>query len=336
MYPKSSGAKGTEQAQDLQLGLVMEEHCWLPCLSHITENIELFGLWVVWLIIQWCYTMLSFQSSFGTHFFKLQVVLCSARDLGFNSSHGEPFMLERPFDWRVTFAALGEASDVPLLRVESPSMLSCQDVTSPLLQGFHKHSLWQGQASEFWSRFKTRQRWWEFGCCFIVTTPIQSHWLGSWDGICLLQKLCFSHFAKFCFLDLLHRQNWCNRECNEALLIVFARDSENFWRRSSCFPEMWVRIKLCSSLWPCLGCDLWRGLSCLSRGMLFFLPWAEIPALAVVAAALLPSFLGEHSSHLLLKQNQPWAEQSQRRSQCFFQAELDELLKHKDAGFCSC
>lgn len=46
----------------------------------MTENIELFGLWVVWLIIQGCYTMLSFQSSFGAHFFKLQVVLCSARD----------------------------------------------------------------------------------------------------------------------------------------------------------------------------------------------------------------------------------------------------------------
>lgn len=41
--------------------------------------------------------------------------------------------------------------------------------------------------------------------------------------------------------------------------------------------------------------------------MLFFLPGAEIPALAVVAAALLSSFLGEHSSHLLLKQSQPQA-----------------------------
>lgn len=186
----------------------------------------------------------------------------------------------------------------------------------------------------------------EFGSFFNVTTPIQSHWLafgvkfdfhnavlrvslllmksevrlGSWGGICLLQKLCFSHFAKFCFLDLLHRQNWCNRGCNEALLIVFAHDSRDFWRSSSCFPEMWVRLKLGSSLWLCLGCNLWRGLSCLTRGMLFFLPWAEILALAVIAAALLSSFLGDHSSHLLLKLNQPWAEQSQRRGLYFFQA----------------
>lgn len=64
-------------------------------ISHVTENIELFGLSnkVVWLFIQWFYIMLSFQSSFGTHFFKLQVVLCSSRDLVLVSS------LTPTFNW---------------------------------------------------------------------------------------------------------------------------------------------------------------------------------------------------------------------------------------------
>lgn len=44
-------------------------------ISHVTESLE-----VVWFFFfQWCYTMLSFQSSFGTRFF--EVVLCSAVDL---------------------------------------------------------------------------------------------------------------------------------------------------------------------------------------------------------------------------------------------------------------
>lgn len=96
-------------------------------ISHVTENTELLRLSnkLVWLFIQWCYTMLSFQSSFGTHFFKLLVVLCSARDL--YSSPGEQFIPEKPFSWRVTCAAHGEASDVPLLRGKSPSLLSCPE-----------------------------------------------------------------------------------------------------------------------------------------------------------------------------------------------------------------
>lgn len=56
-------------------------------ISHVTENIELFELLVVWLFIQWCYTMLSFQSSFGTHFFRLQVVLCCVQQETLYWSH---------------------------------------------------------------------------------------------------------------------------------------------------------------------------------------------------------------------------------------------------------
>lgn len=63
-------------------------------------------------------------------------------------------------------------------------MLSCKDVMSRgtwhhmLLEGFHKHCPWQGQASGQGQGSKQgKADVLEFGSCFNVTTPIQSHWL---------------------------------------------------------------------------------------------------------------------------------------------------------------
>ena len=67
----------------------------------------------------------------------------------------------------VRFAADGEASAVPLPRVESPNMPSCKGVVTRgtchpgitrWLEALRKHCPWHGQASTaFWSRLKTRR-----------------------------------------------------------------------------------------------------------------------------------------------------------------------------------